>query len=338
VSAHAALRVLPEDDEPDRFALRVAETTGELRAATVTTLQVNVGKRCNQACRHCHVDASPIRTEVMADGVVEDCLEVLARHPEVETLDITGGAPEIHPRFREIVARARGLGRLVLVRHNLTVQREAGQEDLPRFFAAQGCEVACSLPHYTADATDRQRGRGVYAASIEGLRALNAVGYGREQGLVLDLVANPVGAFLPPRQEDLERDTREHLLSRHGVVFDRLFTITNMPIARFAQWLDRAGLYEQYMDRLERAFNPATVPGLMCRTLLSVGWDGRVYDCDFNQMLDMSMGRGRPLTVHGLDLRALAGRAILTGPHCFGCTAGAGSSCGGALAAAPAAP
>jgi radical SAM/Cys-rich protein len=332
VTARTALRVLPEGPEPDRVARRVAETTGELRAEAVTTLQVNVGKRCNQACRHCHVDASPLRTEVMPDEVVEDCLDVLARHPEVETLDITGGAPEIHPRFREMVTRARGLGRRVLVRHNLTVQREPGQEDLPAFFASQRCEVACSLPHYTAEATDRQRGRGVYAASLEGLRALNAVGYGRGEGLVLDLVANPVGAFLPPRQEDLERDTREHLLARHGIVFDHLFTITNMPIARFAQWLDRAGIYDDYMDRLESAFNPATVSGLMCRTLLSVGWDGRVYDCDFNQMLEMTMGERRPLTIHGLDLETVARRSILTGEHCFGCTAGAGSSCGGALA------
>jgi radical SAM/Cys-rich protein len=332
VSARAALRVLSEGFERDRFALRVAETTGDLRAATVTTLQVNVGKRCNQACRHCHVDASPIRTEVMPDAVVEDVLDVLARHPQVETLDITGGAPEIHPRFREIVARGRGLGRRVLVRHNLTVHREPGQQDLPGFFAAQGCEVACSLPHYTAEATDRQRGRGVYAASIDALRALNAVGYGRGKGLILDLVANPVGAFLPPRQEDLERDTREHLRSRHGIVFDHLFTITNMPIARFAQWLDRAGIYDQYMDRLERAFNPATVPSLMCRTLLSVGWYGRVYDCDFNQMLDLPLGNARE-RVHLADLidGDIEGKPVRVAGHCYGCTAGQGSSCSGAL-------
>jgi radical SAM/Cys-rich protein len=329
VSGSIALRVLPGGRGPNRFAARVGD---ELRAATVDTLQVNVGKRCNQACRHCHVDASPTRTEVMPDDVVEACLETLARDPGLKTIDITGGAPEIHPHFRDMVTRARELDRHVIVRHNLTVQGEEGQGDLPQFFAAHRCEVVCSLPHYTAEATDRQRGRGVYEASLNGLRALNAVGYGRGEGLVLDLVANPVGAFLPPSQEDLERDTREYLEARYGVLFDHLFTITNMPIARFARWLDQTGLYEQYMDRLEQAFNPATIPALMCRTLISVGWDGRVYDCDFNQMLEIEAGNGTPLTIHGLDTRALANRIIQTADHCFGCTAGAGSSCGGAIA------
>ena len=332
MSRPVALRVVPRDPAPNAFAARVAEGHGELRATAVDTLQINVGKRCNQACRHCHVDASPTRTEVMPDEVVDACLDVLARDEALQTLDITGGAPEMHPRFREMVTRARALGRHVLVRHNLTVQGEEGQGDLPQFFAEHACEVVCSLPHYTAEATDRQRGRGVYEASLEGLKALNALGYGRGNGLVLDLVANPVGAFLPPAQEDLEHDTRDFLLSQHGIVFDHLFTITNMPIARFAQWLERAGLYDQYMDRLEEAFNPATVAALMCRTLISVSWDGRIFDCDFNQMLEIEAGNGAPLTVHGLDTKALAGRLIRTGDHCFGCTAGAGSSCGGAIA------
>jgi radical SAM/Cys-rich protein len=331
VTRSAALRVVSGGRDPSRFADRLAEEHGELRATTVDTLQVNVGKRCNQACRHCHVDASPNRTEVMPDDVVEACLDALARDEALETLDITGGAPEIHPRFRDMVIRARELGRHVLVRHNLTVQGEEGQADLPAFFAAQGCEVVCSLPHYTEEATDRQRGRGVYEASLEALKALNAVGYGRGEGLVLNLVANPVGAFLPPAQEDLERDTRAHLESHHGIVFDHLFTITNMPIARFAQWLERAGLYERYMERLEEAFNPATVPALMCRTLISVSWDGRIFDCDFNQMLDLEAGEDDPLMIHGLDTRTLADRLIQTADHCFGCTAGSGSSCGGAI-------
>jgi radical SAM/Cys-rich protein len=316
---------------PSRFALRLSRL-GDLRAAVPTTLQVNVGKRCNQACHHCHVDASPVRTEVMPDDVMEACLDVLARTPELETLDITGGAPELHPRFREMVVRARGLGRQVMVRHNLTVQFEPGFADLAAFFAEQRVQVVCSLPHYTEDATDRQRGRGVFARSIDGLRALNALGYGREPGLVLDLVSNPVGAFLPPAQKDLERDTREWLLSHHGVVFNALFTITNMPISRFAAWLRRAGTYEAYMARLESAFNPATVSGLMCRSLVSVGYDGRLHDCDFNQMLEMGLDEGQPATIFDFDLALLSGRAVRTADHCFGCTAGAGSSCGGAIA------
>ena len=316
---------------PSRFALRLS-SLGDLRAAVPTTLQVNVGKRCNQACHHCHVDASPARTEVMPDDVVEACLEVLARTPDLATLDITGGAPELHPRFREMVVRARALGRQVMVRHNLTVQFEPGFEGLAAFFAEQRVQVVCSLPHYTEDATDRQRGRGVFARSIDGLRALNALGYGREPGLVLDLVSNPVGAFLPPAQKDLERDTREWLRAHHGVVFNALFTITNMPISRFAAWLRRAGTYESYMARLESAFNPATVPGLMCRSLVSVGYDGRLHDCDFNQMLEMGLDEGQPATIFAFDLARLSGRSVRTGDHCFGCTAGAGSSCGGAIA------
>lgn len=330
----APLRILREEPAPSRFARRLGSggAAGELRAGSVRTLQVNVGKRCNQACRHCHVDASPTRTEVMPDDVVDACLDVLARHPELATLDVTGGAPELHPRFREMVVRARELGRSVIVRHNLTVQFEAGQADLPAFFAGHACEVVCSLPHYTEDATDRQRGRGVYEKSVEGLRRLNAAGYGRGDGLVLTLVANPVGAFLPPKQEDLERDTREYLAARHGIAFDRLITITNMPIARFGDWLRRAGRHDEYMQRLEAAYNEATLDGLMCRSLLSVEWNGRLHDCDFNQMLEMGLAHGLPQRVHGLDVRMLAGREILVGDHCFGCTAGAGSSCGGAIA------
>lgn len=316
-----------------RFAARLGRAGLDgLRAGAVTTLQVNLGKKCNQACRHCHVDASPARTEVMPDDVLEACLDLLARHPQVATLDVTGGAPELHPRFRELVERARALGRDVLVRHNLTVQFEPGQAGLVEFLAGHHAEVVSSLPHYTAEATDRQRGRGVFEASLRGLRALNAAGYGHGNSRRLTLVSNPVGAFLPPRQEDLERDTRAWLRDHHGIEFDRLFTITNMPIARFAAWLRATDQHEAYLDRLEAAFNPATLPGLMCRSLVSVGWDGRLYDCDFNQMLELGLAGGRPATVHGLDLEGLRARAVATGEHCLGCTAGAGSSCGGALA------
>ncbi len=328
------LPVLSRPDQAEAFATRVAGSGG-LRSAEVNTLQVNLGKRCNQACRHCHVDASPTRTEVMSDRVVDDCLDLLDRTPALSTLDVTGGAPELHPRFRELVLHARRAGRGVLVRHNLTVQGEPGQQDLPGFFAATGCEVMASLPHYLEDATDRQRGRGVYQASLAGLRALNAVGYGQGGGLLLVLVSNPVGAFLPPRQQDLEDDARAYLAKQHGIVFDRLYSMTNMPIARFADWLRRACLYDSYLERLQAAFNPATLPGLMCRSLISVGWDGRVYDCDFNQMLGLGLGNGQPLTVRGLEVEPLTSRPIRTGEHCFGCTAGPGSSCGGAIALDP---
>jgi radical SAM/Cys-rich protein len=313
-----------------RFQGRLRSAGGELRAAAPSTLQVNVGKKCNQACRHCHVDASPQRTESMSDAVLDACVDALRRYSALATLDITGGAPELHPRFRGLVRAARALGRHVMVRHNLTVQLEPGQADLPEFFAGHGCEVVCSLPHYTAEATDRQRGRGVYDASIGALQRLNAAGYGQGRGLMLNLVANPVGAFLPPPQEDFERDCREYLQRLHGVRFDHLFTLTNMPIARFARWLQQAGIYEEYLDRLDAAFNPATLPALMCRALVSVSWEGYLYDCDFNQMLDLRIGQ--PATIEQFDLAALTDRQIVTGDHCLGCTAGAGSSCGGQLA------
>jgi radical SAM/Cys-rich protein len=333
MAAPVAAPPAPPAARDERFRARLRATgASELRAGELTTLQINVGRKCNQACRHCHVDAGPLRTEVMPDDVVDACLDVLARAPRLHTLDVTGGAPELHPRFREIVVRARALGRHVIVRHNLTVQLEPGQHDLPEFFAAQGVEVVSSLPHYTREATDRQRGRGVYEASLGALRRLNELGYGRGAGLTLTLVSNPVGAFLPPRQEDLERDTHAYLAAEHGLVFDRLFTITNMPISRFAAWLRQAGLHDTYMDRLEAAFNAATLPGLMCRTLVSVGYDGRLYDCDFNQMLDLGLANGGPPTIFGLDPAALDGRLVRTEDHCLGCTAGAGSSCGGALA------
>lgn len=266
----------------------------------------------------------------MSDSIVDACLDLLAKHESAATLDITGGAPELHPRFRSIVTRARALKRHVIVRHNLTVQFEDGNADLPEFFASHACEVISSLPHYTEDATDRQRGRGVYLKSIEALKRLNAVGYGRG-GLTLNLVANPVGAFLPPRQEDLERDTRSYLSEAHGIQFDRLFTITNMPIARFADWLKHSDQFDVYMNRLETAFNPGTLQGLMCRNLISVSWDGRLFDCDFNQMLDIEIAH--PVrTVSGLEIAPLENRRIRVADHCLGCTAGAGSSCGGAIA------
>jgi len=305
---------------------------GPLRAANVEVLQINVGKRCNQSCRHCHVDAGPDRAEVMPRAVLEACLQVLERS-RIPTVDVTGGAPELHPAFRKIVTRARALGRHVMDRCNLTVMRLACNADLPGFFAEHGVEVIASLPWYARRRTDAQRGEGVFEASIEALRALNRVGYGHEgSGLLLQLVTNPAGAFLPANQSALERDWKRELGRRYGVYFNRLYTITNMPISRFLEWLLESDNLEGYMARLVAAFNPAAVSGLMCRSTLSVGWDGSLYDCDFNQMLELPIGSSI------FDLAAgradLAGRAIRVGPHCFGCTAGAGSSCGGATAAA----
>ena len=303
------------------------------RAAGVETLQVNVGKLCNQACKHCHVDAGPRRTEVMTRETAEQVIAAVARF-RVPTLDITGGAPELNPSFRYLVAEARRLGAHVIVRHNLTVMFEPGQEDLPEFFRGQSIEVVSSLPYFLEEQTDAQRGRGVFRKSIEALRRLNAVGYGRgDGGLTLNLVYNPVGAYLPPAQDAIERDFKRELLARYHVTFDRLYTITNMPIKRFLDYLRRSGNEERYMRRLVEAFNPATVQGLMCRALVSVGWDGRLYDCDFNQMLELQVAPGLPQTIADFDPAAFAGRPVMTGQHCFGCTAGAGSSCGGAVAA-----
>jgi radical SAM/Cys-rich protein len=316
---------------PVAFDAVLAGAGLELRATRVDTLQINVGKLCNQACRHCHVDASPKRTEIMTRETVDLCLDAV-RRLSIGTVDVTGGAPELNPSFRHLVAGARALGARVMVRHNLTVMFEPGQEDLPEFFRDQGVALVSSLPCYLEENTDRQRGRGVYAKSIEALRRLNAVGYGVEgSGLQLDLVYNPVGAHLPPSQAALEADYKRELAARHGIVFDRLLTITNMPIKRFLEDLRRSGNEERYMAKLVEAFNPAAVPSLMCRNLVSVDWTGRLFDCDFNQMLELGVAPDLAQTIDALDLESFAGRRIVTDAHCFGCTAGAGSSCGGAV-------
>jgi len=310
-----------------------AHGLGPLVRGPTTTLQVNVGKRCNQACHHCHVEAGPQRGEMMSYEVATRVLILLASSPGVELLDLTGGAPELNPNFRWLIREARRLGRRVIDRCNLTVLLEPGMEDLPDFLAAHRVEVVASLPCYGPANVDRQRGQGVFEKSIAALRRLNALGYGTERRL--DLVYNPVGAFLPPPQAELEARYREELHGRFGLEFHRLLTLTNMPINRFAAALAREGRHAAYMSLLVNHFNPATVPALMCRSLVSVGFDGRLYDCDFNQMLELPLGAGRgggPRTVW--DVRSLTGLAehpIATGAHCFGCTAGAGSSCGGAL-------
>src|ERR1700722_10606915 len=296
------------------------------------TIQVNVGKLCNQACHHCHVDAGPRRTERMTRATAERVIEVLAASPRVKTLDITGGAPELNPNFAMLVERARALGRRVIVRCNLTVTLEPGMEWLVEFYRRTGVELVCSLPCYTAENTDRQRGVGVFDKSIVALRNLNAAGFGRGT-LRLDLVYNPIGASLPPPQAELEAQYRDELARNFGIVFDRLLTITNMPIARFANQLSAAGDHAAYMSLLVNHFNPATVDALMCRDLVSVGWDGQLYDCDFNQMLEIPLGAGAASSIWDIDdVGGLVGARISTGSHCFGCTAGAGSSCGGAIA------
>jgi len=304
-----------------------------LHADRVDTLQVNVGKRCNQACKHCHVDAGPNRTEEMTRETAEHVVAALERSPGIRTLDITGGAPELNANFRYLVRSAREMGRHVIDRCNLTVILILGQEDTARFLADNQVEVVASLPYYLADRTDAQRGGGVFAQSLDGLRLLNSLGYGLPgSGLTLNLVYNPTGAFLPPAQEAIEAEYRTEMSKRYGIVFSSLYTITNMPIARFKHFLERSGNYTQYMDRLTAAFNPAAAANVMCRSLISVSYDGLLYDCDFNQMLEMPVGPGCPSHIRDLDTAALERREIVTGGHCLGCTAGAGSSCGGAVA------
>ncbi|MCB9732936.1 MAG: arsenosugar biosynthesis radical SAM protein ArsS [Deltaproteobacteria bacterium] len=321
------------------FAARLREVgRWPLRRGRVETLQINVGKRCNQACHHCHVEAGPARTEVMAPATAERLMALLAPSPETRVVDITGGAPELNPSFRYLVATSRALGRHVLVRHNLTVQQEPGQEGLVAFFAEHGVEVVASLPCYTEANVDEQRGSGVFARSIAALRALNAAGFGVAGGeRVLTLVYNPGGAFLPGPEAALEADYRARLGADFGVSFTRLQTITNMPIKRFAHDLRRRGALAGYQALLEERFNAATVPHVMCTSLVSVGWDGALYDCDFNQMLALGAGAAAantaPRTIFAVaHLAELAGAEVAVGRHCFGCTAGAGSSCGGALA------
>jgi radical SAM/Cys-rich protein len=308
------------------------ETAGlyPLRPQAIDTLQINVGKKCNQTCRHCHVDAGPDRTEMMPPAVIDACLQVLAAN-RILTLDITGGAPELHPEFRRVVREATTLGCHVIDRCNLTVTRLPNYRWLPRFLADYRVEVVASLPYFQGRQTDAQRGEGVFEDSIDALRELNSLGYGLPgTGRLLNLVTNPVGAFLPPGQASAERDWKRELERRHGIVFNRLYTITNMPISRFLQHLEEKHQTEAYLERLVQAFNPAAAAGVMCRNIISVGWDGTLYDCDFNQMLDLPVVSSSR-SILDFDGSALAGREIALGPHCFGCTAGAGSSCGGAI-------
>ncbi|MFN5170569.1 MAG: arsenosugar biosynthesis radical SAM (seleno)protein ArsS [Cyclobacteriaceae bacterium] len=305
-----------------------------LRPAALEIFQVNVGYMCNQVCKHCHVDAGPDRQEVMTRETMQQCLDALVQS-KIKTLDITGGAPEMNPNFRWFVAEAHQAGVAeIIVRSNLTILvANPKYNDLPDFFKANGVRVCSSLPFYNAGKTDRQRGEGVFADSIKALKMLNAVGYGHEgSGLLLDLVYNPVGAFLPGDQKALERDFKHELEEHFGITFNNLFTITNIPISRFLDFLLESGNYEEYMEKLVNAFNPAAVPGVMCRNTISIDWQGNLYDCDFNQMLGLRVDDRVVRHVRDFNVRDLENRDIVVSQHCFACTAGAGSSCQGATA------
>ena len=327
------LQVIDRPGSHPRFEDVLAEHgRPELHATGLQVLQVNVGKVCNQTCHHCHVDAGPDRREAMTRETMQLCLDALVAG-DIPTLDVTGGAPEMNPHFRWLVAEAQARGRHVIDRCNLTILLAPGFTDLPEFLAEKRVEIVASLPCYGPENTDRQRGDGVFDKSITALRRLNQLGYGRpDTGLTLSLVYNPGGATLPPPQATLEVAYRTELAEQFGIAFTRLYTITNMPISRFLDDLLRAGRYDAYMEKLIAAFNPLAADQVMCRTMLSVNWDGTLSDCDFNQMLELPLVPGQPRHIRDFNAAALAARRIVTGRHCFGCTAGSGSSCQGAIA------
>lgn len=296
--------------------------------------QVNVGKMCNQVCKHCHVDAGPDRKEIMTKETMQLCLNVLEKNPSFTTVDLTGGAPEMNPDFRWFVSEIKKLNRHIIVRCNLTIiLANKKYHDLPEFFRQHEIEVVSSLPFYTQDRTDRQRGNGVFEDSIKALQMLNAVGYGmQDTGLKLNLVYNPAGAFLPPSQLPLEKEYKDSLLEKYQIQFNHLYVITNMPISRYLDYLLVSGNYSSYMDKLIQAFNPAAASNVMCRNTISVGWDGFLYDCDFNQMLDLKVGCSGSNHLSNYSSTDISSREIILNQHCYGCTAGSGSSCGGAVA------
>lgn len=328
------LKVLNGDEiMHDHFEPFANKVGAPLQPVKPEIFQVNIGKLCNQTCAHCHVDAGPDKkVENMDKATLEICLEILSNH-DITTVDITGGAPEMNPHFRWFVEECRKLGKKVMNRCNLTIiMANPSYHDLPEFFARNQVEVISSLPYFTKSRTDSQRGDGVFEDSIEALKRLNAVGYGIEgSGLILDLVYNPSGAFLPGHQTSLEHEFKLQLKRRYDISFNKLFVITNLPISRFLDYLIESGNYTEYMTSLVEAFNPSTVSGLMCRYTLSVSWDGYIYDCDFNQMLDLKVDSSSR-HINDFDLNSLMQRNIVLNQHCYGCTAGAGSSCGGEIA------
>ena len=319
---HATVHLLANSDFPP------------LERRSIETLQVNLGYRCNQSCVHCHVNAGPNRKEEMTDDTVDAVVGFLAASPEIRALDLTGGAPELNRNFRRLVIAARARGLRVIDRCNLTILEEPGHEDLAAFLAAHGVEIVASLPCYQEDNVDKQRGTGTFEASLNGLRRLNALGYGRaDSGLVLDLVYNPQGASLPPAQAALEADYKRYLGERYGIVFNHLFTLANMPIQRFGSMLISKGQFNTYMSTLRAAHRDENLAQVMCRSLVSVDWQGYIYDCDFNQQLGLALSDGKRARLHITDATTalLEGLPIRVADHCYGCTAGQGSSCGGAL-------
>lgn len=332
----AQLRVLNQLQlEATNFDKQLAQAGWpKLTRAPLEIFQINVGKLCNMTCRHCHVDAGPDRTDAMMDEVtLEACLRALDK-TSAHTVDLTGGAPELHPQFRYLVSEARKRGKHVIDRCNLTILLTHKNKDLPEWLAAHEVEVVCSLPHYAARNTDAQRGDGTFEKSIEALHRLNQAGYGQgDPKRCLTLMSNPAGAFLAPNQALVESEWKQALKQKYDISFDRLFALNNMPISRFLEWLLEKGQLETYMQRLTNAFNPQTISGLMCRNTISISWDGWVYDCDFNQMLDMAVSHNQKrLHIKDFDPKLFEHESILTASHCFGCTAGAGSSCSGATA------
>jgi radical SAM/Cys-rich protein len=303
-----------------------------LKATGVEIFQVNVGKMCNQACAHCHVDAGPDRKEIMNKKTLEECLTVIKNNPSFTTVDVTGGAPEMNPDFRWFIEEIKKVASHVIVRSNLTIiLANKKYNDLPEFFKQYNVEIVSSLPFYTRERTDRQRGNGVFDDSINALQMLNATGYGVQgSGLILNLVYNPAGAFLPPSQIALEKEFKDALFKDHGIVFNSLFTITNLPISRYLDYLLTSGNYERYMEKLVTAYNPHAAENVMCRNTISVGWDGFLYDCDFNQMLDLKVNCTSN-HISGFRIGMLNQREINVNQHCYGCTAGAGSSCSGTV-------
>ncbi len=330
------IAVLEDSGEHRHESFKEKAASVGMSPLTVTGIeifQINMGKMCNQVCKHCHVDAGPDRKEIMTKEVMQLCLDVL-ENEDIKIVDLTGGAPELNPNFRWFVEEIKKLGKHIIVRCNLTIILANKRfYDLPEFFKLHKIEVVSSLPSFTQDRTDRQRGDGVFQDSIKALKMLNDVGYGLiDSGLILNLVYNPAGAFLPPSQEALQKEYKTELLKNYGISFNQLFAITNMPISRYLDYLLSTDNYDAYMEKLVNAFNPTALANVMCRNTLSVGWDGYLFDCDFNQMLDLKIETSRTQHLKDFDLELLNNRNIILGQHCYGCTAGSGSSCGGAVA------